>query len=203
MQTDSLDKLSTDMSEDFEKWSNNISSNIEEMSKAINEAVANAGQSTSQVITNLSTILRNVGLNDDQISQVTQGVTGYASGTDYVNKSGVYRINENGMELINSKKYGLLTYLNQGDSVIDTNMSKRILENAASATSNNFPVLQKAAQDLAQAINTYNTNQSLSPIMNVTINIDGAKDPALIGQEVRKQLNAYGKQMKKDFFTLR
>lgn len=203
LQTDSLDKLSTDMSEDFEKWSNNISSNIEEMSKAINEAVANAGQSTSQVITNLSTILRNVGLNDDQISQVTQGVTGYASGTDYVNKSGVYRINENGMELINSKKYGLLTYLNQGDSVIDTNMSKRILENAASATSNNFPVLQKAAQDLAQAINTYNTNQSLSPIMNVTINIDGAKDPALIGQEVRKQLNAYGKQMKKDFFTLR
>lgn len=203
LQTDSLDKLSTDMSEDFEKWSNNISSNIEEMSKAINEAVANAGQSTSQVITNLSTILRNVGLNDDQISQVTQGITGYASGTDYVNKSGVYRINENGMELINSKKYGLLTYLNQGDSVIDTNMSKRILENAASATSNNFPVLQKAAQDLAQAINTYNTNQSLSPIMNVTINIDGAKDPALIGQEVRKQLNAYGKQMKKDFFTLR
>ena len=203
LQTDSLDKLSTDMSEDFEKWSNNISSNIEEMSKAINEAVANAGQSTSQVITNLSTILRNVGLNDDQISQVTQGITGYASGTDYVNKSGVYRINENGMELINSKKYGLLTYLNQGDSVIDTNMSKRILENAASATSNNFPVLQKAAQDLAQAINTYNTNQSLSPIMNVTINIDGAKDPALIGQEVRKQLDAYGKQMKKDFFTLR
>lgn len=201
LQTDSLDQLSSDMSEDFEKWTNTISSNLSEMSKAISEAVTNAGQSTTQVLNNLSTLLKNVGLTDAQIASVTTGIPGLARGTDYVNKSGLYRINEQGQELVNSKRYGLLTYLNQGDSVIDANMSKRILANAAAATSTNFPDFQKAAQELMSAMTTY--NQSSSPIMNVSINIDGATDPVAVGNEVQKQILSLEKKMKKDFLTLR
>ena len=110
MQTDSLDKLSTDMSEDLDTWINKISSNMEEMTNAINGAISNAGLSTASTINAISSILRHYGLSDSEISQ--SGLTdikGYASGTDYVNKSGMYRVNENGMESVLSRKYGTLT----------------------------------------------------------------------------------------------
>ncbi|MFR5151116.1 MAG: hypothetical protein ACLTER_17680 [Ruminococcus sp.] len=49
MQTDSLDKLSTDLSEDLDTWINKISSNMEEMTNAINCAISGAGLSHCQV----------------------------------------------------------------------------------------------------------------------------------------------------------
>ena len=122
MQTDALDKLSTDMSEDLDKWINTISSNMEEMTTAINDAVKNAGLSTAGTINAISSILRHYGLSDSEISQSgLTNITGYASGTDYVPKSGIYRVNENGMESVFSKQYGTLTFLNQGDKVFDAN----------------------------------------------------------------------------------
>lgn len=72
------------VADDFDKWSNDISSNVEKMSKAINEAVSNSALSNAQVLNNLSTILKNVGLTDEQVSSTLSGLTGYASGTDYV-----------------------------------------------------------------------------------------------------------------------
>ena len=57
MQTDALDKLSADMSEDLDKWINTISSNMEEMTTAINDAVKNAGLSTAGTINAISSIL--------------------------------------------------------------------------------------------------------------------------------------------------
>ena len=58
MQTDSLDKLSTDLSEDLDTWINKISSNMEDMTNAINGAISNAGLSTASTINAISSILR-------------------------------------------------------------------------------------------------------------------------------------------------
>lgn len=205
MQSDALDKLSSDMSDDFDKWSNDISSNVEKMSKAINEAVSNSALSNAQVLNNLSTILKNVGLTDEQVSSTLSGFTGYASGTDYVNKSGIYRVNEKGMESVFSKQYGTLTFLNQGDKVFDANFTKSLLDNATIATQKNMPDYAGMAKAIEKNIQNI---QNLSG--NTYVNnfyIDGAQDTESILREIDKHLDkkiqAHDKKQVRDFKSLR
>lgn len=206
MQTDSLDKLSTDLSEDLDTWINKISSNMEDMTNAINGAISNAGLSTASTINAISSILRHYGLSDSEISQ--SGLTdikGYASGTDYVNKSGMYRVNENGMESVLSRKYGTLTFLNQGDKVFDANFTKGLLDNATIATQKNMPDYA----GMAKAI-----EKNIQNIQNLTGNtyvnnfyIDGAQDTDSILREIDKHLDrkikAHDKKQVRDFRSLR
>lgn len=206
MQTDALDKLSTDMSEDLDKWINTISSNMEEMTTAINDAVKNTGLSTASTINAISSILRHYGLSDSEISQ--SGLTdikGYASGTNYVNKSGIYRVNENGMESVFSKQYGTLTFLNQGDKVFDANFTKSLLDNATIATQKNMPDYAGMAKAIEKNIQNI---QNLSG--NTYVNnfyIDGAQDTESILREIDKHLDkkiqAHDKKQVRDFKSLR
>ena len=206
MQTDALDKLSTDMSEDLDKWINTISSNMEEMTTAINDAVKNAGLSTAGTINAISSILRHYGLSDSGISQSgLTNITGYASGTDYVNKSGMYRVNENGMESVFSKQYGTLTFLNQGDKVFDANFTKSLLDNATIATQKNMPDYAGMAKAIEKNIQNI---QNLSG--NTYVNnfyIDGAQDTDSILKEIDKHLDkkiqAHDKKQVRDFRSLR
>lgn len=202
MQSDALDKLSSDMSDDFDKWSNDISSNVEKMSKAINEAVSNSALSNAQVLNNLSTILKNVGLTDEQVSSTLSGLTGYASGTDYVNKSGMYRVNENGMESVLSRKYGTLTFLNQGDKVFTADFTKRLIDNAGIATQSSQPQFGEMYKELMNAINNTN-NQSYehSTVYNIVVN--EATDANAVGDIVIKKIDAYEKKRVRDFKSLR
>ena len=206
MQTDALDKLSTDMSEDLDKWINTISSNMEEMTTAINDAVKNAGLSTAGTINAISSILRHYGLSDSEISQSgLTNITGYATGTDYVPKSGMYRVNENGMESVLSKKYGTLTFLNQGDKVFTADFTKQLLDNSTIATQKNMPDYA----GMAKAI-----EKNIQNIQNLTGNtyvnnfyIDGAQDTDSILREIDKHLDrkikAHDKKQVRDFRSLR
>ncbi len=203
MQSDALDKLSSDMSEDFDKWANDISSNVEKMSEAINNAVKNAGQSTTQVVGSLKTILKNFGLTDAQIQAVIpDNITGYASGTDYVPKSGVYRTNENGMESVLSKKYGTLTFLNQGDKVFTADFTKQLLDTATIATQNSQPQLGKMYKDLMNSLTNVN-NQAYehSAVYNIVVN--EATDANAVGDIVVQKISAYEKKRVRDFRSLR
>lgn len=202
MQSDALDKLSSDMSDDFDKWSNDISSNVEKMSEAINEAVSNSALSNAQVLNNLSTILKNVGLTDEQVSSTLSGLTGYASGTDYVPKSGMYRVNENGMESVLSRKYGTLTFLNQGDKVFTADFTKRLIDNAGIATQSSQPQFGEMYKELMNAINNTN-NQSYehSTVYNIIVN--EATDANAVGDIVVKKIDAYEKKRVRDFKSLR
>lgn len=202
MQSDALDKLSSDMSDDFDKWSNDISSNVEKMSKAINEAVSNSALSNAQVLNNLSTILKNVGLTDEQVSSTLSGLTGYASGTDYVPKSGMYRVNENGMESVLSRKYGTLTFLNQGDKVFTADFTKRLIDNAGIATQSSQPQFGEMYKEFMNAINNTN-NQSYehSTVYNIVVN--EATDANVVGDIVVKKIDAYEKKRVRDFKSLR
>lgn len=205
MQSDALDKLSSDMSDDFDKWSNDISSNVEKMSKAINEAVSNSALSNAQVLNNLSTILKNVGLTDEQVSSTLSGLTGYASGTDYVPKSGMYRVNENGMESVLSRKYGTLTFLNQGDKVFTADFTKRLIDNAGIATQNSQPQFGEMYKELMNAIT--NTNNQSFGDMTVNFYIDGAKDIDALKTEIygtmKQVLRDHDKKQVRDFKSLR
>ena len=205
MQSDALDKLSSDMSDDFDKWSNDISSNVEKMSKAINEAVSNSALSNVQVLNNLSTILKNVGLTDEQVNSTLSGLTGYASGTDYVPKSGMYRVNENGMESVLSKKYGTLTFLNQGDKVFTADFTKRLIDNAGIATQSSQPQFGEMYKELMNAIN--NTNNQSFGDMTVNFYIDGAKDIDALKTEIygtmKQVLRDHDKKQVRDFKSLR
>lgn len=202
MQSDALDKLSSDMSDDFDKWSNDISSNVEKMSKAINEAVSNSALSNAQVLNNLSTILKNVGLTDEQVNSTLSGFTGYASGTDYVPKSGMYRVNENGMESVLSKKYGTLTFLNQGDKVFTADFTKRLIDNAGIATQSSQPQFGEMYKELMNAItNTNNQSYEHSTVYNIVVN--EATDANAVGDIVVKKIDAYEKKRVRDFKSLR
>lgn len=202
MQSDALDKLSSDMSDDFDKWSNDISSNVEKMSKAINEAVSNSALSNAQVLNNLSTILKNVGLTDEQVSSTLSGLTGYASGTDYVPKSGMYRVNENGMESVLSRKYGTLTFLNQGDKVFTADFTKRLIDNAGIATQSSQPQFGEMYKELMNAItNTNNQSYEHSTVYNIVVN--EATDANAVGDIVVKKIDAYEKKRVRDFKSLR
>lgn len=202
MQSDALDKLSSDMSDDFDKWSNDISSNVEKMSKAINEAVSNSALSNAQVLNNLSTILKNVGLTDEQVNSTLSGLTGYASGTDYVPKSGMYRVNENGMESVLSKKYGTLTFLNQGDKVFTADFTKRLIDNAGIATQSSQPQFGEMYKELMNAItNTNNQSYEHSTVYNIIVN--EATDANAVGDIVVKKIDAYEKKRVRDFKSLR
>lgn len=206
MQTDSLDKLSTDLSEDLDTWINKISSNMEEMTNAINGAISNAGLSTASTINAISSILRHYGLSDSEISQSgLTNITGYATGTDYVPKSGMYRVNENGMESVLSKKYGTLTFLNQGDKVFTADFTKQLLDNSTIATQKNMPDYA----GMAKAI-----EKNIQNIQNLTGNtyvnnfyIDGAQDTDSILREIDKHLDrkikAHDKKQVRDFRSLR
>ena len=206
MQTDSLDKLSTDLSEDLDTWINKISSNMEEMTNAINGAISNVGLSTASTINAISSILRHYGLSDSEISQSgLTNITGYASGTDYVNKSGIYRVNEKGMESVFSKQYGTLTFLNQGDKVFDANFTKSLLDNATIATQKNMPDYAGMAKAIEKNIQNI---QNLSG--NTYVNnfyIDGAQDTESILREIDKHLDkkiqAHDKKQVRDFKSLR
>lgn len=206
MQTDALDKLSTDMSEDLDKWINTISSNMEEMTTAINDAVKNAGLSTAGTINAISSILRHYGLSDSEISQSgLSDIKGYASGTDYVPKSGIYRVNENGMESVFSKQYGTLTFLNQGDKVFTADFTKQLLDNSTIATQKNMPDYAGMAKAIEKNIQNI---QNLSG--NTYVNnfyIDGVQDTDSILREIDKHLDrkiqAHDKKQVRDFRSLR
>lgn len=206
MQTDALDKLSTDMSEDLDKWINTISSNMEEMTTAINDAVKNAGLSTAGTINAISSILRHYGLSDSEISQSgLSDIKGYASGTDYVPKSGMYRVNEKGMESVFSKQYGTLTFLSQGDKVFTADFTKQLLDNSTIATQKNMPDYAGMAKAIEKNIQNI---QNLSG--NTYVNnfyIDGAQDTESILREIDKHLDkkiqAHDKKQVRDFKSLR
>ena len=205
MQSDALDKLSTDLSEDMDEWVNKISSNMEEMTNAINDAVKNAGLTTAGTINAISSILKHYGISDTEIAQ--SGLTdikGYASGTDYVPKDGVYNVNENGMESVYSPKYGVLTFLNQGDKVYNADLTKSLLENAGLATKNNMPDFSGMVKTMEECM--YNIQNMGGNTYISNFYVDGSlgiesmwRD---IDRKIDRKLTEHDKKIVRDFRSL-
>ena len=188
LQSDSLERLSSDMAEDFEKWTNDIRGNIDKMSDAISDALKNAGISNKQVRSNLKKILVAAGIPEDSVNNILKAtdITGYASGTNYVPKSDIYRVNEKGQEIINSKRYGLITYLEKGDSVYPANISEQILAGASTVTNSNLPDFSEMAKGLENTVSNTNVGNN-TYISNFYIN--GSDDPETLMKQIDKHIN--------------
>lgn len=206
MQSDALDKLSTDLSEDMDEWINKISSNMEEMTNAINDAVKNAGLTTAGTINAISSILKHYGISATEIAQ--SGLTdikGYASGTDYVPKDGVYNVNENGMESVYSPKYGVLTFLNQGDKVYNADLTKSLLENAGLATKNNMPDFSGMVKTMEECM--YNIQNMGGNTYISNFYVDGVDDIESLYKKLDAHLDqkiqANNKKIARDIRSLR
>lgn len=206
MQSDALDKLSTDLSEDMDEWINKISSNMEEMTNAINDAVKNAGLTTAGTINAISSILKHYGISATEIAQ--SGLTdikGYASGTDYVPKDGVYNVNENGMESVYSPKYGILTFLNQGDKVYNADLTKSLLENAGLATKNNMPDFSGMVKTMEECM--YNIQNMGGNTYISNFYVDGVDDIESLYKKLDAHLDqkiqANNKKIARDIRSLR
>ncbi|NSL04434.1 phage tail tape measure protein [Blautia glucerasea] len=206
MQSDALDKLSTDLSEDMDEWINKISSNMEEMTNAINDAVKNAGLTTAGTINAISSILKHYGISDTEIAQSgLTNIKGYASGTDYVPKDGVYNVNENGMESVYSPKYGVLTFLNQGDKVYNADLTKSLLENAGLATKNNMPDFSGMIKTMEECM--YNIQNMGGNTYISNFYVDGVDDIEALYKKLDAHLDqkiqANNKKMARDIRSLR
>ena len=114
----------------------------------------------------------------------------------------MYRVNENGMESVLSRKYGTLTFLNQGDKVFTADFTKRLIDNAGIATQSSQPQFGEMYKELMNAINNTN-NQSYehSTVYNIIVN--EATDANAVGDIVVKKINAYEKKRVRDFKSLR
>lgn len=242
LQSDSLDQLSADLQEDFERWENDLRGSIDKMSDAISEALENAGINNNKIRTNLKNLLVSVGVPADKVDSVLTvgavtgsapaGTTstgntstsnksksskskkssskksstskkskskskksstskkkttkGYASGTNYVPKSDIYRVNEKGQEIINSKRYGLITYLEKGDSVYPANISEQILAGASAVTNSNLPDFGEMAKGLENTVSNTNVGNN-TYISNFYIN--GSEDPETLMKQIDKHIN--------------
>lgn len=127
---DALDELKTILQDEFdEKW-DNIGQNLDEIQKLIlaaNELTA----AQSHVVGNaLNKLLSFYGINPSSTDLNQFGnATGYASGTQKVDKDKVAWTQEHGKEIIIRKSDGaILTPLSRGDSVVPNDVTKNLFD---------------------------------------------------------------------------
>lgn len=134
LQVDGLDDLEDQLKEDFEKWSNELSGNLDKMSKAINDAINNSGASAADAMNTLAEVLKQFNITPDQLgisaSNLSVGnIKKYAKGTDHVGHNSIGLTNENGREIVVTRK-GWLTKLGASDMIIPNDITETLVHMA-------------------------------------------------------------------------
>lgn len=134
LQVDGLDDLEDQLKEDFEKWSNELSGNLDKMSKAINDAINNSGASAADAMNTLAEVLKQFNITPDQLgisaSNLSAGnIKKYAKGTDHVGHNSIGLTNENGREIVVTRK-GWLTKLGASDMIIPNDITETLVHMA-------------------------------------------------------------------------
>lgn len=154
-----LDDLETQLSEDFEKWSNQLSSDLARMSDAISNAISGAGENYSDMMAGIEYILNNIGgitsgqyfTNQDKSNMKKSNsfdtgynfghLKGYAKGTKHVGSNRIAMTNENGREIIVTKK-GILTPLEPSDGIIPNDMTETLMKMAMDYQNYSMPEIK-------------------------------------------------------------
>lgn len=142
LQVNGLDDLEDQLKEDFEKWSNELSGNLDKMSAAINEAINNSGASAADAMNALAEVLKQFNITPDQLgisaSNLSAGnIKKYAKGTDRVGHNSIGLTNENGREIVVTRK-GWLTKLGASDQIISTDNTAALIEMAEKYRNNDL-----------------------------------------------------------------
>lgn len=154
-----LDDLETQLSEDFEKWSNQLSSDLAKMSDAISNAISGAGENYSDMMASIDYILNNIGgitsgqyfTSQDKSDMKKSNsfdtgynfghLKGYAKGTKHVGSNRIAMTNENGREIIVTKK-GILTPLEPSDGIIPNDMTETLMKMAMDYQNYSMPEIK-------------------------------------------------------------
>lgn len=154
-----LDDLETQLSEDFEKWSNQLSSDLAKMSDAISNAISGAGENFSDMMASIDYILNNIGgitsgqyfTNQDKSNMKNSNsldtgynhghLKGYAKGIKHVGSNRIAMTNENGREIIVTKK-GILTPLEPSDGIIPNDMTETLMKMAMDYQNYSIPEIK-------------------------------------------------------------
>ena len=190
LQVTGLDELSDKLDEDYEKYVNELSSNLEKMTEAINNAINATAENTANALSLMAKLLEPYGVTPEQI-----GITGLASGTKYVQKSGTYLTNEEGREIIVTK-HGILQELDQGDGVVPHDLTERLFEMAET-----YPVWKSQAPQVLQPDIKYELNRDvakINPIIECPITIMGNADEQNVINAVKKAIPLISKTVQTD-----
>ena len=190
LQVTGLDELSDKLDEDYEKYVNELSSNLEKMTEAINNAINVTAENTANALSLMAKLLEPYGVTPEQI-----GITGLASGTKYVQKSGTYLTNEEGREIIVTK-HGILQELDRGDGVVPHDLTERLFEMAET-----YPVWKSQAPQVLQPDINYEVNRDvakINPIIECPITIMGNADEQNVINAVKKAIPLISKTVQTD-----
>ena len=109
------------------------------------------------------------------------------------------------MESVYSPKYGVLTFLNQGDKVYNADLTKSLLENAGLATKNNMPDFSGMVKTMEECM--YNIQNMGGNTYISNFYVDGSlgiesmwRD---IDRKIDRKLTEHDKKIVRDFRSLR
>ena len=116
----------------------------------------------------------------------------------------MYNVNENGMESVYSPKYGILTFLNQGDKVYNADLTKSLLENAGLATKNNMPDFSGMVKTMEECM--YNIQNMGGNTYISNFYVDGSLGIESMWRDIDKRIDRkltdHDKKIVRDFRSL-
>lgn len=193
LQISGIDELSNKLEEDFEKYIYEISSNLEKMTEAIDNAVNNSALNATDALNAIGSILSQFGIKPSDIG--IDKIPGFATGTNYVPKSGLYRVGENGREILVTKDGIRLTHLERGEGVINNHNTEAIIRNM---TNGFLPSVNFDIPELDLSNNIVPMPNNINPVIECPITIMGNANEADVIRAINKSIPKISKQVQTD-----
>ena len=187
---DALDELKNTLKDAFDdKW-DNINSNLTELTSLMAAANQLTASSAGTIVSTMNQLLGHYG-----IDPVASGVqTAYASGTRSVPKKLTALTNEDGNEILVTKK-GMITPLEQGDGVVPSYLTDRLYDLALNGVPTPNMIVPEISIPEPQAITT-EVNQHYDKLINIEGSADAAtvEDLKSLSKEIVEKSYAYTSQ---------
>lgn len=187
---DALDELKNTLQDAFDdKW-DNINSNLTELTSLMAAANQLTASSAGTIVSTMNKLLGHYG-----IDPVASGVqTAYASGTRSVPKKLTALTNEDGNEILVTKK-GMITPLEQGDGVVPSYLTDRLYDLALNGVPTPNMIVPEISIPEPQAITT-EVNQHYDKLINIEGSADAAtvEDLKSLSKEIVEKSYAYTSQ---------
>lgn len=167
LSSNALDELSESLQDSFDDYWDKLwlnLDNVKELIEAANKTTADAAKTTADA---LNSLLSLYGIPTTQVS-------GYASGSKYIDRNKLALTQENGSEIIVRRSDGtILTPLKRGDGVIPHDLTQNLYKWGQNSPANFMGALTENATNIPMAIAPqYNIEQSFDSLIRVDGNVD-------------------------------
>ena len=167
LSSNALDELSESLQDSFDDYWDKLwlnLDNVKELIEAANKTTADAAKTTADA---LNSLLSFYGIPTTQVS-------GYASGSKYIDRNKLALTQENGSEIIVRRSDGtILTPLKRGDGVIPHDLTQNLYKWGQNSPANFMSALTENATNIPMAVAPqYNIEQSFDSLIRVDGNVD-------------------------------